>query len=111
MWFTRTQWIAIAISLVANIGFWLLVWITYPTEIEAVILHYSVGVGIDFIGEGKRLFILPAVALSVLVLNTGLARFIQPAAQGRGAWILISVIPCVQLAAIVAYIIVWKVNT
>lgn len=62
--------IPFAISLIANIVTWgWFFWFFKPTP-EPIFLHYNVLFGVDYIGDWWRVFFLPIVGLSILLINT-----------------------------------------
>lgn len=82
---------------------------TFPRDVPAAVLHYSVGVGIDFIGGGSQIVVLPAVSTVLLVLNALLAlalRRINVAA----VWILVGGAAVVQVLLVAAYFFILALN-
>lgn len=48
---------------------WSLALFAFPRQDAAVVLHYNIDVGIDFIGEGKQIVLLPLVGLLIIIGN------------------------------------------
>lgn len=93
-----------------NAILWIVALTMFPRTSPAAILHYSVGVGIDFIGEGRQIMVLPAAGTVVLVLNGilayGVRRMSRPA-----VWIMLGGSAVVQLLLIAAYVYLLKLNS
>lgn len=83
---------------------------TFPKHDESAILHYTAGVGIDFIGNGWQIVVLPSIGAMVLLLNGVLAymvRTISPLAS----WIFWASIPMMQVLLVGTYLILLKLNS
>ena len=91
------------------IGLWIGVWLGFPKDTPAAILHYSVGVGIDFIGEGSQIWALPLLATGFLIVNTSLAALIRRSSLSA-YWILIGILPLVVLLLALAYGVILRFN-
>jgi len=64
------------LSLLANLATWAwLLWFIEPSE-EPMYLHYNVLFGVDYIGDWWRVFLLPVVGVSILIINTLLGWFL-----------------------------------
>lgn len=100
--------VCILSGIVLNIFLWSLVLFVFPQH-EAAILHYSVDVGIDFIGEGHQIRVLPTVGLCILAGNLflGLALF---KVDKVSSWLFWSMIPVAQIVLIGAYYLIWRAN-
>lgn len=105
----RPALVVVGISLGVNIILWVLTYKLFPKDTPAAILHYSSGVGIDFIGEGTQIYVLPAIGLGTLIGNAVLGRGLLRASQ-KAAWICWSIIPGLQVMLLVAFILLWQVN-
>lgn len=99
----------IAASVITNAALWALALTMFPRQQAAAVLHYTIGSGIDFIGEGSQILVLPAIGLLVLVSNTALAGMLR-AASVKAAWVLLAGIPIVQGMLAGAFIIIWRLN-
>lgn len=101
--------IVIGVSLILLIVLWILALVSFPKDTPAAILHYSVGVGIDFIGESRQIFILPAIGSVVFLFNMVLWKLIQPA-SAQAAWTLLGATPLIQIILLTAYMLLWNLN-
>lgn len=104
----RPWFVALALAVV-NAGLWIFVIATFPRDMPAAVLHYSVGVGIDFVGEGRQIIVLPAVSSVLLVLNVLLA-FMLRKVNMVASWILLGGAAVVQLLLIAAYFFILALN-
>lgn len=106
---TSQPWLLAGFSLLANIGLWIGVMTTFPRNTPAAVLHYSVGVGIDFIGHGQQIVVLPAVATGILLLNIALAFGLRKVSRAA-TWIILSGAAIVQVLLIAAYSFILLLN-
>jgi hypothetical protein len=62
--------IYLVILLLQNISLWVFVWL-FARRVggDLTILHFTVDFGIDLVGDGKKLFMIPALGLFASVLN------------------------------------------
>lgn len=102
-------WVLVGIGIVLNAVLWILVTTTFPKDSPAAVLHYSVGVGIDFIGPGGQIYALPSIGTALLVANTALA-YILAAVSRRAVWVFIGIIPFIQTILLAAYLMLWRLN-
>ena len=84
-------------------------YITFPSDTPAAVLHYSVGVGVDFIGEGRQIIVLPLSGALLVVLN-GLAAYVVRRASWTATWILLSTTVLLQILLIIAYVYILQLN-
>lgn len=106
---TGRAWSLVIASAVLNIGLWILVRTTFPSSTPAAVLHYSVGVGVDFIGEGQQIIMLPLSGSLLIVLN-GLAAYVMRRASWAASWILLSSTALLQILLIIAYVYILQLN-
>ncbi len=106
---SRPEWVAIGSSLALAATLWMLALFTFPQDTPAAILHYSVGVGIDIIGEGRRILVLPIIASVLLGFNAILARYLKVMSI-ESFWVLVGTMPLIQIILLAAYIILWRLN-
>lgn len=92
---TRHFYLLAIISLILNGITWGIA-VLFPRHESATILHYTSSVGIDFVGEGRHIIVLPAAGALVLVLNLLVGRIIANTDE-RTAWILWSTVPVIQI--------------
>jgi hypothetical protein len=100
--------LTIALSIALNITLWMLVLFLFPAS-DAAVLHYSIGIGIDFIGSTRQIYLLPAIGLIVLFGNTLLGITIKNT-DIRSAWLLWSIIPPVHIVLLGAFVLIWWIN-
>lgn len=81
----------------------------FPLHESAAILHYTSTVGIDFVGEGRHIMVLPAAGLLIAVCNLAVGWLIVRA-DARTAWVLWSAIPIVQVLLIIALLFLKSLN-
>lgn len=91
-----------------NITLWLFAIFMFPQH-EAAILHYSVNVGIDFIGEGQQIIVLPIIGLLILIGNNLLGSTIYKT-DISSAWLAWSTAPIIQLILLGAFFLIWRAN-
>lgn len=99
----------LGVSVALNIFLWYVALYHYPRESQAAILHYSIDVGIDFIGEGKQITSLPVLGALLALFNSVIGIALLRADQ-RASWMLWSVVPIVQTFLLVAFYLLWRVN-
>ncbi len=107
--YSRSFWIITGISLILNAVLWLLTWRLFPLHNPAAVLHYNAGSGIDFIGNGEQIKMLPLIGLVLLVVNVSLGRIIRRASLAA-AWIFWSSLPFLQIILLAAFVMLWRFN-
>jgi hypothetical protein len=74
-WTDPVIFFSLALAVLGNLAMWVAVWwIVEPTD-RPVILHYNVYFGVDAIGDWRNIYIMPALALAILLVNLVLSRF------------------------------------
>ncbi|MEX1112585.1 MAG: hypothetical protein WEC84_03925 [Candidatus Andersenbacteria bacterium] len=96
-------------SALLNGALWVLVLTKFPQDTPAAILHYSVGSGVDFIGEGQEITTLPLIGSLILLCNTAMAYGLRNASF-RALWIFIGILPILQVALLAAFVLLLRVN-
>lgn len=101
-------------ALVAGAGIVLnlLTWVQallFPRHQAIAILHYTSRVGIDFVGEGRHIMVLPAAGGLILMLNLVVGWLIVDADR-RTAWVLWSAVPLVQVILGIALLFLRSLN-
>ncbi len=99
----------LGLSILLNLAIWIGVWRFFPQTNPSAVLHYSVGTGIDSIGDGSQIKVLPLVGLALLALNLGLGYGVARVAP-LAAWIFWVSMPLMQTILLGAFIILWRVN-
>lgn len=96
-------------SILLNIILWLIVLITFPKSSPNAVLHYTAGIGIDFIGNGWQIITLPSIGLLLIIVNVLLARYIQGASE-HAFWILWMSMPFLQILLLITYGLLFNFN-
>jgi len=101
--------ITLGTSLALNTVLWVLVLVLFPRNDPATVLHYSIDIGIDLIGEGKQIIVLPATGLIILVGNSLLGAALQRH-NPTTAWIIWGTIPILQVILLGSFVLIWQAN-
>lgn len=96
-------------SVILNVLLWLAALVMFPRALPAAVLHYSIDIGIDFIGEGKQIIVLPATGTASLVGN-GLLGWLLSRTDPEVAWVVWSIIPAAQVILAAAFFLIWRAN-
>lgn len=96
-------------SFLLNILLWILVLIAFPKSSPNAILHYTAGIGIDFIGQGWQIITIPSIGALLIAVNVILARYLQRVST-IAFWILWVSMPLLQLLLIATYGILLTLN-
>ncbi|MCK5459941.1 hypothetical protein KAI52_02415 [Candidatus Parcubacteria bacterium] len=56
-------------SLLLNIFIWIYCFLNIKAGEELIYLHYNIYFGVDFIGEWRKIFIIPIFGLIILLIN------------------------------------------
>lgn len=98
------------LSAALDILLWIIVLVTFPKSSPNAILHYSAGIGIDFIGAGWQIIVLPSIGALLIAVNVVLARYIKRASESA-FWILWVSIPFLQVLLLATYGILLRLNS
>jgi len=98
-----------SLSAALNAALWILAFIAFPQQGPAAILHYNAIVGIDFIGAGTQIYILPVLGLIVL-LGNGVLGLVVGSASTRARAVLWSSILVIQCILALSFGILWQLN-
>ena len=107
--YKRSIWGILLVSIILNSILWALARFAFPKDIAIAVLHYSVGFGIDVIGEGGQIMTLPILGLILLITNTVIATIVGRASS-VAFWMFWMANPIVQLILIGSYIVIHKMN-
>lgn len=99
----------VGISLLLNGVVWWLTLTAFPTDSSTAILHYTIDVGIDFIGTGGQITSLPLAGLAIVIFNTVMGVALLRA-DPRASWLLWGVMPILQLVLMLAFYLLRQVN-
>lgn len=97
------------VSLLLNGALWLFVAVTYSRDNPAAILHLSSGAGLDVIGWGSSMLLIPLVGFFIIAIN-GVLAFCIRNVNMQILWLLLGIIPVIQLFLILAYSTLWLLN-
>lgn len=97
-------------SALLNALLWILVLTTFPKNDPSAILHYTAGVGIDFVGSPWQIFVLPSISTAILVMNALLAFFVRKANE-VAFWVFLISIPILACMVIGTYVILLRLNS
>lgn len=98
------------LSLALNLVLWGVVLITFPKNSPTSILHYTAGIGVDFIGNGWQIITLPAIGTLLLIVNSVLARIVEGTSK-LAFWMLWGSIPLMQCVLLATYALLLTFNT
>ena len=68
-WTARSVWVLLLLGACFNAGGW--VWVVFvirPTN-QQILLHYTVQSGVDAIGPGTDIYVVPLIAAALLLMN------------------------------------------
>ena len=97
-------------SLGLNLLLWVMALALFPKDSSTAVLHYTAGVGIDFIGDGWQIITLPAIGILLFGVNVLLARAVQRASD-IAFWILWCTMPLLQILLLLTYALLFELNT
>ena len=100
--------IMMAIGAILNIALWLFAIFMFPSN-EAAVLHYSVNIGIDFIGEAQQIILLPLIGLLIFIGNNILGLAIKKT-DLSSAWLAWSSATIIQLILLGAFFLIMQAN-
>lgn len=103
------RWLLSGVGVILNLVCWLLAYFAFPRQAPLAVLHYSLGIGIDFVGAGVQIMVLPAIGLAILIGNT-LLGLVLGRVSWRSEFIVWSVIPLSQVILIGALLLLREVN-
>lgn len=107
--FTKPLPIIFGSSLLLNAITWFIAIFAFPKAGPAAILHYTVPLGVDFIGESRQIYVLPTIGLIVLAGNLATGWLIRRSSH-RAAWLLWMALPGIQIILLTATILLWQFN-
>lgn len=102
-------WALVVFSATLVICLWGISLTLFPRHNPAAILHYSVTIGIDLIGHGVKVMIMPLVGTILLVFNYGLGTVLYRA-EPRIAWVVWSVTPFVEIILLISLLLLLRLN-
>lgn len=99
----------VGVSVVLNLLLWILSITIFPQDSPVAILHYNAIVGVDFIGGGHQIYILPLIGVIILVGNIVVGLVVQKTSD-RSRWLLLLTSVFVQIILLVSFAILWRLN-
>lgn len=100
---------SLGVSVVVNALLWIAAVFLFPPEDAAATLHYSIDVGIDFIGASRQIIVLPAIGAALAAGNAVLGGMVWPASPltARMLWFTT---PALQLILSASFLLIWRAN-
>lgn len=114
-------------SLAINIGLWIFLAFSIKPSPYPLILHYNIYFGADYLGTVRQVYTLPAIGLIIIAINSVLAyllykkqkiisyfssgarktRFLSGA---KGSYLLVGILPLIQIFLFIAGITIVVIN-
>jgi len=88
---------------------WVILYIKVKPSRGNVLLHFNVVYGADLVGKSLYLYLLPAIALTVIVINAFLTRYFYKREKLASYFVAVATIP-VQLVFFIATIVLIIAN-
>lgn len=92
----------LALNFLINLANWIILAIFINRVDGGIILHYNVYFGVDSIGDFKQAFLMPAIGLILLVLNSVLAAYFYKNKERIASYVLLLSSLMAQLSLVVA---------
>jgi hypothetical protein len=96
-------------GVVLNIVLWVIPALFFPKSNPSTVLHYNADLGIDFIGQGIKIFVLPSIGTFLLILNFTLGFFLYRI-ESRVSWLLWSTVPLAQTLLLISLSLLLHIN-
>ena len=74
-WTDPVIFFSLVLGALVNLGMWIAVWRIVEPASRPIILHYNVYFGVDSIGDWRNVFLMPALAAAIFLVNAVLSRF------------------------------------
>jgi hypothetical protein len=74
-WTDPIIFFSLFLAILVNVGIWVALRFVVQATDQPIILHYNIYFGVDSIGDWRNVFIMPAVALLIFLVNLVLSRF------------------------------------
>ncbi len=101
--------VVLTLSVILNAATWVVALYVFPQDRVAAILHYNTSVGIDFIGEGNQIQVIPWIGTALLIGNTILALFLKSSSR-RAAAMFWGVVPIIEAVLLVSLVLILRLN-
>jgi hypothetical protein len=69
IWESRYSLIVLGVSIITNLGIWLLLYFRVEPSEYPIPLHYNIYTGIDAIDYWYKIFIIPGFGLGAIIIN------------------------------------------
>jgi hypothetical protein len=74
-WTDPVMFFSLVLAILANAAIWAVIFFTVESTDRPVILHYNIYFGVDYVGDWKAVYAMPALALLIFLVNLILSRF------------------------------------
>ncbi len=74
-WTDPVMFFSLVLAVLANAGIWAVLYFTVESSDRPIILHYNIYFGVDFVGDWRNVYIMPALAFLIFLINLVLSRF------------------------------------
>jgi hypothetical protein len=74
-WTDPVMFFSLVLAILANVAIWAVIFFTVESTDRPVILHYNIYFGVDYVGDWKAVYAMPALALLIFLVNLVLSRF------------------------------------
>lgn len=74
-WTDPVIFFSLVLAILANAGMWAVIFFTVESTDRPVILHYNIYFGVDYVGDWRAVYFMPALALLIFLINLILSRF------------------------------------
>jgi len=106
---TKLVGFTILLALVLNITSWVVAFWFFPRTSSTAVLHYTSGVGIDLIGEGSKIILLPLTG-TLLISGHLVVGYIIKSSAASAAWLLWGILPFHQAILLTTIIFLQRLN-
>lgn len=101
--------ICVASAILIDAISWLVAIYFFPTQRSAAILHYNTSVGIDFIGVGSQITVIPIIGAALILANILLAFLLKRVSQQAAAMFWAS-LPLIQIILLGSLLLILRLN-
>lgn len=96
-------------SVILNVTLWLMALFLFPQDKLAAVLHYNTSIGIDFIGEGTQIKVIPTIGTALLLVNAVIAIYLQKISR-KAASMFWGVLPIIEGLLLLAFLLILRLN-
>ena len=105
----RLNYLSLGASLLINIIHWVILFFKIKPGDDSILLHYNIIYGADYVDQSKYIYLIPATALVMLIVNIIFSVYVFRREKIASYFINFVSIP-VQLIFITASIVLINVN-